>query len=65
MEFKQTEAQRRADKNYREKNKGKARLPGGFLNDVTAQQIEWLAVIKGTKMAAITEAIDLLYKQEN
>ena len=45
MEFKKTEAQRRADKNYREKNKGKARLPGGFLNDDIAKKAAELDLV--------------------
>lgn len=64
MELKSTEAQLRAYRNYKEKNKGKARLPGGFLNDDTAQKLEELAALKGTKMAVINEAIALLHQTE-
>lgn len=64
VRVKSTEAQLRAKRVYAEKNKGKARLPGSFLNDETAKKLEQLAIIMGTKMAAIEAAIDLLHKEK-
>lgn len=64
MELKSTPAQLRARKNYTEKNKGRARLPCGYLDDETARKLEELAAVKGSKMAAINSAIALLYQQE-
>lgn len=64
MELKSTSAQLRARKNYTEKNKGRSRLPCGYLDNETARKLEELAAIKGSKMAAINSAIALLYDKE-
>ena len=60
--MKSSDSRLRAVAAYRERNKGKARLPGVLLSDSEAELLEEMAARYGSKKEAIIRGLELLKK---
>lgn len=61
---KRTDAQKKADKKYDEKRKGKPRLPGGYLTEEEDKLLREMANIHGDKKTAIFKGLKLLKESQ-